>query len=127
MSLTERQLSGTEAEALAERFLSRRGLSMVQRNYRCRAGEIDLIMLDPSEPPPEPLVFVEVRFRPPGAMVSAIDTVDQRKQHKVVTAARHFLMNHPAFQEHPCRFDVIGVESLDEEPHWVVNAFEPAG
>ncbi len=124
MTLSERQISGHQAEALAEHFLRRRGLRMVSRNYRCRAGEIDLVMLDPGEASAEQLVFVEVRFRPPGAMVSAVETVDQRKQHKLIQAARHFLMNHQGFQEHPCRFDVIGVESLDESPQWIVNAFE---
>lgn len=124
MSLTERQLSGGEAEALAEGFLQRQGLSTVQRNYRCRAGEIDLVMRDPRDPEAEQLVFVEVRFRPVGALVSAVETVDERKQAKIILAARHFLMNHPAFDEHPCRFDVIGVEALDQEPHWITNAFE---
>lgn len=124
MTLSERQISGHQAEALAERFLHRNGLRMVSRNYRCRAGEIDLVMLDPGEESAEQLVFVEVRFRPPGAMVSAVETVDERKQRKLIQAARHFLMNHHGFQEHPCRFDVIGVESLDEPPQWIANAFE---
>lgn len=124
MSRTARQINGAEAEALAERFLYRQGMRLVERNYRCRAGEIDLVMLDAGDPATDQLVFVEVRFRPPGALVSAIETVDERKQHKVIQAARHFLMNNPAFEEHPCRFDVIGVEALDEEPQWIANAFE---
>ncbi|MGY6555855.1 MAG: YraN family protein [Wenzhouxiangella sp.] len=126
MNQTARQISGAEAEAMAERFLFAQGLRLVERNYRCRAGEIDLVMLDPVDAAAEQLVFVEVRFRPPGALVSAIETVDERKQHKLIQAARHFLMNHPAFAEHPCRFDVIGVEALEEAPHWIANAFETA-
>ena len=124
MTPTPRQASGIEAEAAAERFLHRRGLKTVVRNYQCRSGEIDLVMLDPSEPDAEVLVFVEVRFRPTDAMVSAIETVDERKQRKLIQAARHFLMIRTEFEEHPCRFDVIGVECLEEEPEWIANAFE---
>lgn len=127
MSQTARQISGAEAEAVAVRFLFGQGLRLVQRNYRCRAGEIDLVMLDAGDPAAEQLVFVEVRFRPPGALVSAVETIDERKQHKLIQAARHFLMNHPAFEEHPCRFDVIGIEALEEDPHWIANAFETTG
>ena len=124
MTQTRRQASGAEAEAAAERFLTGKGLHTVARNYQCRSGEIDLVMLDCSEPDEEVLVFVEVRFRPHDAMVSAVETVDERKQRKLIQAARHFLMTRTEFEEHPCRFDVIGVECLEDEPNWVANAFE---
>lgn len=124
MSPSERQASGSQAEALAESFLQRQGLQTVVRNYHCRGGEIDLVMLDPDRPEGNVLVFVEVRYRPPDAMVSAIETVDRNKQRKLIQAARHFLMTRTEFQEHPCRFDVIGVECLEDDPHWISDAFE---
>lgn len=124
MSQTQRQITGSQAETSAERYLARRGLKTVVRNYQCRAGEIDLVMLDPNDAETEVLVFVEVRFRPADALVPAIETVDAHKQRRLIQAARHFLMSEPRFEEHPCRFDVIAVESLEDEPHWLINAFE---
>lgn len=124
MSQTPRQITGLQAEASAERFLTGRGLKTVMRNYQCRAGEIDLVMLDPNDAEAEVLVFVEVRFRPADALVPAIETVDAHKQRRLIQAARHFLMSETRFEEHPCRFDVIGMESLEEEPQWLINAFE---
>jgi putative endonuclease len=124
MSPSQRQASGIEAEAAAERFLHQQGLKTLVRNYQCRSGEIDLVMLDHSEPEGEVLVFVEVRFRPADAMVSAVETVDEHKQRKLIQAARHFLMIRTEFEEHPCRFDVIGLECLEDEPRWIANAFE---
>ncbi len=126
MSPSQKQHSGSQAEQVAESFLQRQGLQTVARNYHCRSGEIDLIMLDPASLDGETLVFVEVRFRPGDALVGALETVDQNKQRKLIQAARHFLMSHQAFEEHPCRFDVIGVESLHDEPCWISDAFEIA-
>lgn len=124
MSQTRQQITGLQAEAAAERYLSRRGLKTVVRNYHCRAGEIDLVMLDPNDAEAEVLVFVEVRFRPADALVQALETVDAHKQRRLIQAARHFLMSETRFEEHPCRFDVIAVESLEDEPYWLTNAFE---
>lgn len=124
MSRTTRQLSGDQGEARAERFLHDSGLRTVMRNYRCRAGELDLVMLDASDAPPEILVFVEVRLRAPDALVDPIETVDANKQRKLILAARHFLLARPEFQDYPCRFDVIGLESPQQPPRWVRNAFE---
>lgn len=126
MSRTTRQLSGDQAEALSERFLHEAGLRTVMRNYRCRAGEIDLVMLDDSDGPPEVLVFVEVRSRAPDALVTAVETVDEYKQRKLIQAARHFLMARPDFAEHPCRFDVVGLDDPEQAPCWIRNAFEAA-
>ncbi|NDY96382.1 YraN family protein [Wenzhouxiangella limi] len=127
MSRTERQLSGQRGETAAEALLGRSGLQIVERNYRCRAGEIDLVMLDPETADGDVLVFVEVRLRAPGAPVEALETVDGNKQRKLIQAARHFLMSHPVFASHPCRFDVIAIDDPDEKPAWIRNAFEAAG
>ncbi|MEE4639007.1 MAG: YraN family protein [Wenzhouxiangella sp.] len=127
MSRTERQLSGQSGEAQAERLLGSSGLQLVERNYRCRAGEIDLVMIDPATAEGDVLVFVEVRKRAPGAMVEAIETIDRNKQRKLIQAARHFLMAHPIFSSSPCRFDVIAIDDPDEKARWVRNAFESSG
>lgn len=127
MSLTERQLNGQSGEAQAESLMASSGLQVVERNYRCRAGEIDLVMIEPGTADGDVLVFVEVRKRAPGAMVEAIETVDRNKQRKLIQAARHFLMAHPVFATSPCRFDVIAIDDPDDKPCWLRNAFEASG
>ena len=115
---------GYQGERQAEDWLVRNGLKLVERNYQCRAGEIDLVMLDPNPADTEVLTFVEVRLRGPGARVDGIDSVDVHKQQRLISAARHFLMAHPEWSEHACRFDVIGISGPDEQLHWVAGAFE---
>jgi len=125
--MNERRHSGDRGERRAEDHLRGRGLRLVERNYSCRFGEIDLVMLDPNPADTEVLAFVEVRLRGPGARVDSIDSVDARKQRRLVSAARHFLMSRPEWSEHACRFDVVGIDGADGRLHWIPGAFEPAG
>ena len=121
MARTARRLSGDEAENLALRELQRAGLEPVTRNYQCRHGEIDLIMLDD-----DCLVFVEVRYRGRGSLVDSIATVDTRKQRKLAHAAAVYLSKHSRFQHHRCRFDVVGVDRPhegDTQFRWLRDAF----
>jgi putative endonuclease len=122
-----RRHRGEQGEQRAENFLVDRGLRLVERNYQCRSGEIDLVMLDPNPSDTEVLAFVEVRLRGPGARVDSIDSVDERKQRKLATAARHFLMAHPQWQEHACRFDVVGIDGEEGRLRWIPGAFELPG
>ncbi len=115
---------GEQGERQAEDWLHTRGLRTVVRNYQCRAGEIDLVMLDPNPTDTEVLAFVEVRLRGTGAYVDGIDSVDEHKQRRLVAAARHFLMSHPEWSEHACRFDVIGIS--DGDLRWIPGAFDAA-
>ncbi|EQC03409.1 hypothetical protein K931_15449 [Aeromonas salmonicida subsp. pectinolytica 34mel] len=94
-----------------------RGLQPVTRNYRCRGGEIDLIMRQGNT-----LVFVEVRYRAHTSHGGAASSVTRRKQHKIVLAARHYLTQHAINEaSQACRFDVIAFE--DDQPNWIQNAF----
>lgn len=120
---TLRARLGESGEREAELFLRREGLTLVQRNYRCRAGEIDLVMRAREEAH-ELLVFVEVRLRGDGAHVDALESVDASKQRKLITAARHFLMEYPEWMEHPCRFDVVALDPSQDRLIWVPAAFE---
>ncbi len=124
MNQSVRQRRGQHGEAAAEQWLQARGLQTIERNYRCRGGEIDLIMVEEDTDDGSVLVFVEVRLRAPGAPVAAIETVDRGKQQRLIRAARHFLMSQPQWADHACRFDVVAVEQLDETPCWIRNAFE---
>lgn len=111
---------GQKAEALAEEFLQSQGLRPRQRNYRCKTGEIDLIMTQD-----ETLVFVEVRLRANALFASAAESVDARKQHKLLRAAQHYLLQHRLTDKVQCRFDVIAFDrGLDPAGiTWLPNAF----
>ncbi len=106
---------GEAAEARALEWLRRRGLEPVARNYRCRGGEIDLVMRDG-----ETLVFVEVRYRSHRGFGTAAESVDARKQQRLRRAASHYLQRLPS--PPPCRFDIVGIDA-DERIDWIRNAF----
>lgn len=96
---------GRRAEDLACRHLETQGLRLVTRNYRCRAGEIDLVMLEGTT-----LVLVEVRSRTTTAQGGASATVDARKQRRLIRAARHLLLTRPDLRRLPARFDVVAID-----------------
>ena len=122
---TTRQRRGNAAENLALEHLQSQGLELLTRNYRCRQGEIDLIMLDRSS-----LVFVEVRYRAGNSHGGALQSVDFRKQSKIILAALHYLQHHPAHARMAARFDVIGVSGVLSGKgdlariDWIRNAFQ---
>jgi putative endonuclease len=112
---------GRRWERAAERLLRRRGLRILARNYECRSGEIDLIMLDGAA-----LVFVEVRYRRNDRYGSGADTVTRAKQLRIITTARQFLTRNAQHAQRPCRFDVVSVgrESGQVEFSWIQGAFD---
>ena len=112
--MTNRQAKGAEAEALAARFLAERGLRVVERNFRVRGGEIDLICREG-----DATVFVEVRLRSRADFGGAAASITAAKQAKIVMAARHWLARHG---ERPCRFDCVLLDGKGGI-EWVKNAF----
>lgn len=113
---TQRQRDGGAAEEIAARHLARHGLVILDRNYRCRGGEIDLVARDG-----ETLVFVEVRLRRSQRFGGAGASVDARKQARVLVAARHYLAGRG---ERPCRCDVVALDALDPARiEWIRDAF----
>ena len=115
-----KSLLGQTAEAHAERFLESRGLTRVARNWRCRFGEIDLIMRDQHT-----LVFVEVRLRSSAQFGGAAASVTSGKQRKLVSAAKMYLSS---LSEWPlCRFDVVALIDGRAEPEWIQSAFDDMG
>jgi putative endonuclease len=114
---TDKQLAGDSGEDQALRYLQRQSLSLVERNFRVKGGEIDLIMLDRAV-----LVFVEVRKRAPGAeqFGGAAASVTPAKQRRLVVAAQVYLKRYT----HPpaCRFDVIAIDG--DQLNWLKNAIE---
>ncbi len=120
LSKTFRRDRGRDAEDFAAVYLKRRGLRPVAHNYRCRFGEIDLIMRSP-----ELLVFIEVRARAANACVSPAETVTRGKQKKIVATAQHFLLGRAALAHLPCRFDVFSATAVGAsfEAQWIRDAF----
>ena len=114
---------GDQAEADALRFLQEHGLTLVQKNFQCRLGELDLIMRDG-----RCLVVVEVRRRNSRSFVAANLTVDRRKQQKLIRTAAMFLAWNDAYATVPLRFDVVGVD-VDADGatsiNWISDAFRP--
>ena len=114
----DRQQIGKDAEALAEQYLKRQGLKPLCRNYRSRWGEIDLIMSDGPE-----LVFIEVRKRRHQQYGGATESVDHRKQQKLIRTAELYLQTLRHYPQ--CRFDVIAFEgnAAAMQPLWYKDAF----
>jgi putative endonuclease len=109
---------GLAAEAAAVHFLQQQGLVLLTQNYSCRFGEIDLIMRDQHT-----LVFVEVRLRSHQAFASAADSIDHRKQQKLIRAAQFYLQTHDL--NTPCRFDAILFDNTQyRAPNWIRNAID---
>lgn len=119
--LTTRQQKGAQAEKLAEQFLIDHGLTVITRNYRCKQGEIDLIMQDHNT-----VVFVEVRHRVSNAYGTAAESITTNKQAKIIKAATLFMMQKGWYQHKAVRFDVITIdgELIDSSVlKWIKQAF----
>ena len=109
---------GREAEAAAARHLERHGLRVVERNFRIRGGEIDLICRDGRT-----LVFVEVRLRRNAAYGGAAASVTPTKQRRIILAAQHYLMTH-SLANSDCRFDCVLLNDVSANHiEWLRDAF----
>lgn len=112
--------TGDQYEWLAKTFLEEKGLVFLVKNFRCRYGEIDLIMRDG-----EYLVFIEVKYRENGIRGDALSAVGIRKQKIISQVADFYLKTYTWNQDVPCRFDVVGFDG--DQISWVQNAFEYHG
>lgn len=115
-----KQLLGKEGERIAETYLKKKGYKLVERNYRCPAGELDLIALDRHV-----VVFIEVKTRTDDRFGGPLDSVHWRKQQKMIRAAQFFLSQQRLHQRE-ARFDVVGITFTDQRPlvEHVQNAFD---
>lgn len=108
---------GDQAEDLAAQYLQQHGLTICERNYSIKGGEIDLIARDQKH-----LVFVEVRYRSSDAFGSASESVTHHKQAKLRRTALHYLQKHRLHEQCPCRFDIVAL-SADNRIDWIKDAF----
>ena len=108
---------GKQTEILAADYLKEKGYEILEMNFRCRLGEIDIIAKDGSY-----LVFTEVKFRQSFTSGDPLESVDIKKQRTISRVALFYLLQNGLREDTPCRFDVVGV-TPDEIVH-VKQAFE---
>jgi putative endonuclease len=106
---------GASAEEQAHNFLLNKGLKSVCRNFRCKQGELDLIMTDR-----QTLVIIEVRFRKTDKYGSAAESITLAKQSRIIAATHIYLSAHKT--DSPIRFDVVAM-SGNGNIDWIQNAF----
>jgi len=110
---------GMDAEERAWQHLREHGARLLERNYRSRRGEIDLIVQHSDS-----VVFVEVRYRRNTYYGSAAESVDARKQSRLIACAQYYLQNCPHLARLPCRFDVVSINGSNGTLDWIRNAFD---
>ena len=108
--------AGAKAETLAARHLEAHGLELIERNWRSRFGEIDLVLREGNT-----IVMVEVRMRRSNAFGGAAASIDAKKKSRLLAAAREYLARGPDL---PCRFDVVLVTGDSNAPgiEWIRDA-----
>jgi putative endonuclease len=112
---TEQQRLGRLGEDRALSHLVEQGLALVERNFLCKVGEIDLIMRHNGG-----LVFVEVRRRAAAGFGGAAASVTPAKRRRLINAAQYYLLRYPS--PPPCRFDLVAID--DEILSWIQNILE---
>lgn len=114
-------IKGRDFEFVACEYLQQQGLKLIDRNYRTRQGEIDLIMLDGDY-----LVFVEVRYRSNPRFGSGAESIDQRKQSRLLAAAARYLQDLRRSTTQAARFDVVSITPQQDinAIHWIKDAFQ---
>lgn len=117
--MLSKQDQGTAGEDLALNFLQQQGLGLITRNFRCKGGELDLIMRHGDY-----LVFVEVRAHRDEGYGSPAETITRAKQRRLIRAASFYLQKHRL--DVACRFDVVAITLGEPEPQvaWFQNAFQ---
>jgi putative endonuclease len=120
--MSENLRKGLRFEKEAGKYLQRQGLELLQSNYRCRFGEIDLIMLDADS-----ICFIEVRFRSSDRFGGAAASITHAKQRKIVKAALCYLAQNRRLANRAPRFDALLIQRLEGSPgvefDWIKNAF----
>lgn len=113
--MNKREKGAQKEEQVCACLLSE-GVNIVERNFRNRQGEIDIIGYDG-----EYLVFFEVKYRSGKSKGSAAEAVGFAKQRKICRVADYYRMIHHCSEDTPIRFDVVAVDR--EEMKWIKDAF----
>ena len=116
-------------ESAALSHLRQSAMEPLARNFTCRHGEIDLVMLDKSRPDKcglDQVVFVEIRYRNADARGDGLASVGAGKRAKLIRAAAVYLQANPRLAGMPCRFDVVACSGTPDRPSfdWIRTAFD---
>ena len=111
-----RRETGSRYENYAAAYLEEKGYRILEKNFRCKGGEIDLVGMDGTY-----LVFTEVKYRKDRRQGYPEEAVDARKQRRIYRAAQYYLSFKNLSPDTPCRFDVVAVEGADVR--LIKNAF----
>jgi putative endonuclease len=112
------QEKGRLAEEKALAYLIQQGFKLVMQNYRCRLGEIDLIMCDRDY-----LVFIEVRARVSTNFGGGVASITYAKRQKIIKSALHYMMMHKKQSKMAMRFDVVSIDGKSAAITWLKDAF----
>ncbi len=104
--------NGEYWESEAAKYLESKGMTIIERNYRCKIGEIDIIAKDK-----DVYVFVEVKYRRTQSVGYALEAVTPAKQKTIRKVAAFYMTVVLKSQYIPCRFDVIGFDTIDNKIH----------
>ena len=121
--LDDPKLLGRWGEKRCEKFLKRKGLKTLTRNFSCRTGEIDLVMVDTDSA----IVFVEVRTRADVTFGTPEESITNSKKAKLLRTARYFLATNN-IQDRPYRFDIVAIvldKTAQPKISHYKNAFVP--
>ena len=111
-----KRATGTRYEELACAYLKDHGLFVLQKNFRCRIGEIDIVAREG-----DTLVFVEVKYRSSSSLGHPEEAVSYYKQQKIIRTAQFYLCRYGISDNVPCRFDILAIEG--ETIRHIKNAF----
>lgn len=111
---------GSEKEALAEEYLRKKGYRILERNFRCKLGEVDIIAMHQNF-----LVFIEVKYRASADFGQPTDAVNYKKQVRISNVASYYVYSHRQYANHNCRFDVVSI--VGNEITLYQNAFPYCG
>ncbi len=113
---------GNLAEKTACQYLQQQGLQLITNNFRCKVGELDLIMQDN-----DMMVFVEVRYRQDDHHGNSLESITYAKQCKIIAAARYYLVKNELYEKIQWRFDIVAIDGMhaanDPKIDWLKNAF----
>ena len=119
--MTGSRRDGSQFEQQAKNYLVEQGLQLLQQNYRCRFGEIDLIMRDH-----ETICFIEVKYRNSLSFGGSAYALPASKQRKITRSAQTYLAQHNVLANHPLRFDAFLIQGQtdgSQDINWIKSAF----
>lgn len=112
---------GKTKEQQAATWLKQQKIDLLEKNFRCKGGEIDLIGLE--KHPSPTLVFFEVKYRKNAEYGAPEEFISAEKQKRIIRCAQTFLRKHPQYHQHAMRFDTLSFQANEAHPRWLKDAF----